>query len=252
MIGSLQNNLNEFSVKMEQIKKEAATIRTISSIDEEKLSDRELDELITQAMQCRPNEEPDAGASAERSLEEIKDLLPDVDSKVAPHTRTNSTALASGDAFPMSHRPIFQNQLLSPRAERDAADTSLIAGGRFSVGDTQSARIGPFVAAGRFTEPKNSFSTRLASDFAVRPSAAGFEYGVPHGELNTSRLQAFDFLKKLRSGPIQASSPGVAAGIAGTGGSGYESRNGEEGGKRGKLAGESSLLVGAHVDTLVH
>ena len=109
MIGSLQNNLNEFSVKMEAIKKEAATIRTISSIDEEKLSDKELDDLITQAMQCKPNEEPDAGASAERSLEEIKDLLPEVDSKGSciPHTRTNSITLASGDPFPAPHRPLF-------------------------------------------------------------------------------------------------------------------------------------------------
>ena len=82
MIGSLQSNLNDFSLKMEQIKKEAATIRTISSIDEEKLSDRELDDIIQQAMQFKPPEEPEGLASfhsppAERSLEEVKDFLPE-------------------------------------------------------------------------------------------------------------------------------------------------------------------------------
>ena len=122
------------------------------------------------------------------------------------------------------------------------------------MGDTQSAQVGPFAAPGRFTEPKNSFSSRLASDFALRPSAAGIEYGLPHGELNTNRLQAAEFLKKMRSGPTThaSSTHAVTAGIAGTGGSGYESRSGDEVGKRGKLAGESSIVVGAHVDTLVH
>ena len=105
MIGSLQHNLDEFSLKMEQIKREAASIPTVSSIDEEKVSERELEDVVA-AVRPQLHDSGVVSPKDEASLEEVKDY-----SEVGSRAGTQKASLANsvtGEPHPRSPSAVVE------------------------------------------------------------------------------------------------------------------------------------------------